>query len=75
MFKVGNKVNVTKSFLINLPFLTDKVKDGGVITYLWEDDATIKFYSGYGCHVFYKSLELVEVKGRQLEFAFMRTND
>ena len=70
-FKVGDKVKVTKSFLLKLPRLTDRVKDGGVIIKMFEDGAMVKFYSSYTPYIYLDSLELKLVKNQQLLFSFM----
>ena len=71
MFKVGDKVKVTKEFLLILPRLTDKVKNGGVIIKMFEDEAMVKFRSGYTPYIYLDSLELKLVKNQQLLFDFM----
>lgn len=70
-FKVGDKVKVTKAFLLKLPHFTHHVKDGGVISRLYTNEASVNFYSGYNYHIFYRSLELKSVKNQQLLFEFM----
>jgi len=70
-FKVGDKVKVTEKFLLILPRLTDKVKNGGVIIKVFEDEAMVKFRSGYTPYIYLSSLELKSVKNQQLLFEFM----
>ena len=70
-FKVGDKVKVTKKFLLILPRLADKVKNGGVVIKVFEDEAMVKFYSGYAPYMYLDSLELKSVRNQQLLFEFM----
>ncbi len=70
-FKIGDEVNVTKNFLLNLPGFTDRVKDGGKIAKLFKNKANVDFHSGCNYHIYYRSLELKPVKNQQLLFKFM----
>lgn len=74
-FKVGDKVKVTKAFLLKLPTVGSRVKDGGVITHIYTNkvkaEAKVRFYSGYTYHIYCDSLELRSVKNQQLLFSFM----
>ena len=70
-FKVGDKVKVTKHFLSKLPHLIDRVKDGGIILNVFDDEAKIKFCSGYTPHIYLSSLELINKPNTQLLFNFM----
>ena len=70
-FKVGDKVKVTKNFLLKLPHFTDVVKGGGTVHHLHADEVCVNFYSGRTYHIFYSSLELKLVKNQQLLFEFM----
>lgn len=70
-FKVGDKVQVTKDFLLRLPFLSNETKGGGIVANIDEKTAYIKFYSGHNYFIYHRSLELINMKGRQLLFDFM----
>ena len=69
--RVGDKVGVTKDFLLKLPHFTDRVKDGGVIIRILEDEARVEFYSGRTYDIFLSSLKLKYTKNQQLLFSFM----
>ena len=71
MFEVGDKVKVTKDFLLKLPHFTDRVEGGGRIVRLFADEASVNFYNGCNYHIFYSSLELKPRKNEQLLFEFM----
>jgi hypothetical protein len=70
-FKVGDKVLLTGNFLQNLPKLANKLKDGGIITIVYKDEAKINFYNGATYVIWFSSLKLKFPKNTQLVFDFM----
>jgi len=71
VFKIGDKVKVTKDFLLRLPSYADRTKDGGIIVAIYSDEAEVYFHSGITYHIYFNSLELNITKNQQLLFNFM----
>lgn len=69
--KVGDKVLLTGSFILNLPELANKLKEGGIITTIYETEAEVMFYNGDIYVIYLSNLKLKFLKNQQLLFGFI----
>ena len=74
MFKVGDKVRITKHAA-----WCSLVGDICIVSKMEPPDSEficrIKHKSNWDCLMFEKEIEKISEKGKQLEFSFMRTSD